>query len=327
MENNKAIINCSIRISRNIAKMPFVHKQSDEARSETVQRVASALPEGEFELIIVNDKNKLRIRSLIEHGLCSSNMTMLKGGAVLLAKNERVCISVNDVDHIRILARCGGSGIAEAYAEVTEIDSLLEKKLTFSFDPQLGYLSPNPSCIGTGMTASFVLHLAGISIAKQTDAFLLNAAKLGCLVRPVYSDSNGPIGQFYSLSNQHTLGMTENEIIGRMSDIAAKVSEQEMQLRSAAYESKTDAITDLAMRSLGVCKYAYKLSMKEMLQHISNILLGESLGILTIDNELAKRIITECSPCTIALCAENIDSADAENKHRAEKLKSLMQAI
>lgn len=281
MNGNDIVLSCRVRLARNVSGLPFVHRMKLDQASSLVSCVYEAFSSsGEYRLMRMVDVGDNDRMMLVERHLCSKELINSPKGALIVNKNDTLAIMINEEDHLRIQAILPGLNLPSADKLSKDADEIISGSLAYAFDDKLGYLTACPTNVGTGMRASAMLHLAGLGIAKQAGGFLTSVMKLGFSVRGFYGENTNAPGHIYQISNQATLGVSEDEILSSLEQIITRISEQELQLRRALAARNPVVINDLVLRSYGVCAYAQQMSYSEFMTHISNLKLGVSLGIL-----------------------------------------------
>ncbi|MBQ8002058.1 MAG: ATP--guanido phosphotransferase, partial [Clostridia bacterium] len=196
-----------------------------------------------------------------------------------------------------------------------------------AFHEKFGYLTACPTNAGTGMRASFMLHLPALTITNSISNVFSWASKLSLAVRGVYGEGSKAKGAFYQLSNQVTLGATEHEIINRLSLAAEELIQKEELVRKTLFENNTVKITDRCMRSYGILTNAYALTSDEAFSLVSDVHLGIALGIINnVSPEKLSHVLFSTLPASLSL-SESEDTSDPISrdvlraKHFREELK------
>ena len=321
-----------VRLARNLKTVPFPAKMTKEQAEDVINRVwetisASALKDT-VKLIKSSETDRISLMALSEKHLISPDF--LKGTlprAVILSNDEKISIMINEEDHLRIQVFSHGSSLAEAYDTADKIDSLLCEKLDIAFHEKFGYLTACPTNAGTGMRASFMLHLPALTITNSISNVFSWASKLSLAVRGVYGEGSKAKGAFYQLSNQVTLGATEHEIINRLSLAAEELIQKEELVRKTLFENNTVKITDRCMRSYGILTNAYALTSDEAFSLVSDVHLGIALGIINnVSPEKLSHVLFSTLPASLSL-SESEDTSDPISrdvlraKHFREELK------
>jgi protein arginine kinase len=312
-KKDQIIISSSAAIARNLSDYKFntVNDKSDKNKiMALIKDTKASIKElDDYKFYALKDLTRIQRQSLIEKKLMSSEMSKkLFGKAIILdldSKDKRklVSILINDKDHLRIQCSTTGLGIVDCYSSVLKIEKKMEKKLSFSFDRHLGYLTSNPANIGTAFKVSMVAHLPGLVISAKIIDFIKKINKIGCFISGFFGEGAEVVGNLFAITNQTTLGKTEKEIINEMEAIAQNVIEEEQNEKLALKSSKNITLIDSVYRSYGMLKYAKVLSYDESLELISILKLG--LDIKIIDN-IKKfdfyRLINIINDSNIELC-------------------------
>lgn len=333
-ENTSDIaISTRVRIARNLKDTIFPHKASADTLEKVCADVCDAILNSssyifnEFSYIPIENINENEKEMLIEKHLISPNLALKKAGAgALIDKNEQISIMINEEEHIRIQCLLPGLSLETAYDMANKIDDLLEERIEYAFDDRYGYLTSCPTNLGTGVRMSVMLHLPALSITNNINGILKTVSRYGLTIRGIYGEGTESMGDLFQISNQNSLGMTENEILLNVKAVTKGVIKRERELRSMLFEKDNCSIKDKIMRSYGILLYAEKIDVKEAMQLLSIIRLGVDMGIITsisIDkiNEIILNIHT-------AILKNNID-VDENNENidqkRAEYIKNLLR--
>lgn len=306
-----------VRLARNISNVPFPAKMTSEQANDVIDKVWSAFTSSALKdsvkLIKTADTDRITLTSLSEKHLISPDF--LEGNlprAVILSDDEKISVMINEEDHIRIQVFADSPSLCEAYETADKIDTLLSEKLDIAFHEKFGYLTACPTNAGTGMRASFMLHLPALTMTNSISNVLNWAGKLGLAVRGVYGEGSRAKGAFYQLSNQITLGATELDIINRVNSAAKELSEKEEMVRKALFENNSVKLTDKCMRSFAIFKNAYTISSEEAFSLASDVLFGISAGILKdiSENDVVK-VLFATLPASLAISHPNEDTSPA----------------
>ena len=196
-----------------------------------------------------------------------------------LSADESVSIMVNEEDHLRIQVMANGLNLSSAFQLCNEIDDALDAKVDYAFDEKLGYLTTCPTNLGTGLRASVMVHLPALEKSGLMNQLTATINKLGLTIRGTYGEGSKVLGSIYQISNQITLGITEQDAIQNLESIVLQVIENEKHARESLLNDK-HRLEDVVCRSLGALRYARLLSSKEFFEEVSNVRLGISLGVI-----------------------------------------------
>lgn len=288
-----------VRLARNIDSLPLPHVAGDEPGEKVLAIVRSAVVDlgrrgtaGQMEFVLLADISPLERQVLVEKHLISP--ALVQGGshtAVAVNQEGTVSIMVNEEDHLRIQCLQSGLQPREAWQICSRIDDVLEEKIDYAFDADIGYLTACPTNVGTGIRASVMLHLPALVLIGQAGRILGTVGQLGLAVRGLYGEGTEAAGNIFQISNQITLGHTEEEIIDNLVGVAQQIIEQENAARMALLRSGRLKMEDRVWRSYGILSRARILTSGEAMQLFSDIRLGADLGLipdldLTTLNEL-----------------------------------------
>ncbi len=283
---NGIIISSRVRLARNLKKYNFYNKLANSEAEKMINDVKNSILEGrtafgqQFKYAAVNSMDQNEKFAMVEKHIISPElMKSNKPCAVLYKDDETISIMLNEEDHIRIQAISPGDNIEEAFDIADKIDNLIEESVEFAFSEKYGYLTSCPTNVGTGLRASYMMHLPELERTGQIRNVIQAISKFGITVRGIYGEGSEAMGSIYQVSNQVTLGQSENEIINNLKKVAAIIVQREIELQKKVYESNRDDIEDKIWRSYGILKTARKISGKEAMQLISNLMEGRSMGI------------------------------------------------
>lgn len=317
------ILSTRARLARNIKDTPFPGR-ADKARQEEIlsllKDAAEKIPNTKFfDLSLMPDREK---KALAEKHLISPLLTdgSIKRGLVL-SDDQRISIMLCEEDHLRIQVMNEGFSIYECLKKAMEADDIIEEEIDYAFDEKLGYLTCCPTNVGTGLRISVMACLPAITMAGRIDALSRSLAKMGVTVRGIFGEGSQSLGNIYQISNQVTLGITEEETVQKLTEIVEEIISQERSLQQKIYTADKFGIEDKVMRSLGILKYAKIISSGEALNLICDVRLGINLGIIKeTDLEKLNDILYSVLPATLSV-AYNIETSADRDVKRAEVIR------
>ncbi|MBO5067529.1 MAG: ATP--guanido phosphotransferase [Clostridia bacterium] len=279
------IIMSRIRLARNLSGYPFRVSDASVGK-EIVKKVNRALVRSDtFNLYFMSNLSEIKLEAMKERHLISSNLIEnVSCGAALINQDETVSIMVNEEDHVREQCFMKGLRLAEAYQKLDKIDDDLSKNLDIAFDKNLGYLTACPTNLGTGMRASVMMFLPALSTSGKISALIKETQKLGLTVRGLYGEGSDAEGYIYQISNEVTLGVSEQEIIKEVEQTVLEICQAERDATERLYVKNELATMDRARKSYGVLTNALMLGYGEFLTHIANVKLGAMLGLISISD-------------------------------------------
>ncbi|NLV21336.1 MAG: protein arginine kinase [Syntrophomonadaceae bacterium] len=330
------VISSRIRLARNLIDLPFPLRLDQHSGNECLQRIKAVCEEeipavlNEIEFTGFDQLSNLDRRILVEKHLISpahaeSNSPF---GAILLNQDGSLATMVNEEDHLRIQCLLPGLQLAASYELAQQMDDFLESKLEYAFDERHGYLTSCPTNVGTGLRASVMLHLPAMQMTGQTGQILQNIGQLGMTVRGLYGEGTEVSGNFFQMSNQTTMGQSEEEICNHLQAVTEQIVEQERMLRERLKLDLKYQLEDKIGRALGILNHARIINSTEALALLSDVRLGIDLGILSgIQPYALNQLIISIRPAHLQQCtAQEMDALHRDIK-RAEIIREQIQGI
>ncbi len=323
-EQSDIVVSTRIRLARNIAEYPFPNKLNTKSRTELNMLIKEAVEgNNKFGLDYKEMKTLARFEaaSMAERHIISPEFASdADGRALLISPEEDISIMLCEEDHIRVQVMKSGFALDEAYAVADEIDNALGEKFNFAFDERIGYLTQCPTNLGTGMRASVMLHLPALTLSGQIHKLINTVSKLGLTFRGAYGEGTNAIGDMYQLSNQITLGISEEFAIKNLKAITLQLCAQE---RTAREELLKDAVTeDRIFRAYGILKWARLLNTKELMENLSLVRLGSVSGKIGVPLEIVNELMVAMQPATINARAGQRLETQERDKIRATEVRA-----
>ncbi len=323
---NDVVINTSIHLARNIRSFPFPGRLSlpDKLKVNGVIKNATDFIDGyNFNYFEMKTLSQSEVVSLAERHLVSPEFASSRDGrALLLTEDEAVSIMLNEEDHIRLQVMYAGFALDDAYRTASQIERELSGKLDFAFDDKLGYLTQDPTALGTGMKASVVLHLPGLVSTSQIAKLITTVSKLGLSLRGSYGEGAAAKGDMFRLSNTITLGISEKAAIENLKSIALQIAAQERAARDELF--KAPVTEDRIYRAYGVLKYARLIDTNEFMELISLVRLGAVKGIINMDCSQIEALMIHMQPATISLSVDRPLDRIERDKLRAAMVRKAL---
>jgi protein arginine kinase len=291
------VLSSRIRLARNFEEYKFPTLFSHEEAKAIIIKMEDVLNKtnlhkfGQMELLKINELQPLQKRVLVEKHLISPHLAEDSPyGAVLLTENEEVSIMINEEDHIRIQCLFPGLQLSEALNAANEIDDWLESEIQYAFDEKHGFLTSCPTNVGTGLRASVMMHLPGLILTQQVSRIIPAINQLGLVVRGIYGEGSEALGNIFQISNQITLGKSEEDIGRDLKGVVSQLISQERSAREALRKTSNIQLEDRVFRSLGVLTNSRIIETKEAAQCLSDVQLGIDMGYIS---NMPKNILNE----------------------------------
>lgn len=291
---NDIILTTRARLARNVSNFNFSSINSSQDKNtilDMVKDAAGRIKElKNYNFYVIKKIPRVQRKLLVEKHFMSTEMNRKMNGKGLLVNFDTgsfrkvISILVNEEDHLRIQCIASGFDVEVSCREVIKIEKKLEIELCFAFDKNLGYLTACPTNLGTGLRISVIAHLPALVLISKIDDFIKNLNKIGCSVRGHFGENSDVVGNLFQISNQVTLGKSENDIIEEMKAICLNIIDEEIDARLKLKSEFPINVEDSIYRSYGMLKYAKILSYEEALELLSLIKLGLDINIL--DNSI-----------------------------------------
>ncbi len=325
---SEIVVSSRIRLARNIAGYPFLSKASDAQRAEIERtlgsRISSANLGHEVFYIDIAKTSELDRQVLVERHLISRQHAEADGcRGVVLSTSEQLALMINEEDHLRMQVLRGGFQLEQAWAQIAAIDDALGDRIEFAFHPKYGYLTACPTNVGTGIRVSVMLHLPALKLTNELEKVLRAARDMHLAVRGLYGEGTEALGDFYQISNQTTLGKTEEEIIEEFKDrVIPRIVEYETLARETLVREKPIALDDKIWRAFGVLENARAVSSEETLFLLSALRMGVSLGrIDRLKLDTVNRLFLQTQPGHLQKLHGTILDGEQRSIARAELIR------
>jgi protein arginine kinase len=274
------VISSRIRLARNLAGHRFLGNCSDDEKAKILNELKAVLMSldlGDQVFYVSVDKaSSLNRDLLVERHLISRHHAQAKGprGAVI-AHHEFFTAMLNEEDHLRMQVLKAGCQLAACAEQIDRIDDLIEQKVDYAFNPRFGYLTACPTNLGTGIRVSVMLHMPALKLTGQIEKFLNAAKDMNLAVRGLFGEGSEAVSDLYQLSNQVTLGLSEEAIVSHFEQVVIpEVVEYEKAARQQLLTSQVDALDDKISRAMALLQNAHLISSQEALFLLSHLRLG-----------------------------------------------------
>lgn len=323
-------VSSRVRLARNYQDAPYMPKMTDDWAEETIRRASEAMmnaPDATaYEGVRMKDLSENEQQELVEHRLISYDLLKYTDyAAALLSSGRTVSVMINEEDHVRVQGLLPGLQLERAAEMAFRTDDALSQHAAFAFDSQWGYLTACPANAGTGMRAGVILHLPALQAAGQIGALVQNMAKIGITIRGLYGEGSDALGGLYLLSNQATLGRSEEDILRSLETAAGQMCAHERELRAAVLKQDRIAVEDKLMRSVGVLREARVLRLGEFMKMMSDLRLACALEIVDAPLSYIDELIMDLQPASIRSRAKEALSERQTDERRAEYMRDVMR--
>ncbi len=325
------VLSSRVRLARNLKRFKYPSVAEPEVRKKIVTEVRSAvdksilLKNGRF--LQSGDVGDLDRDFLVERHLISPEfMRSGNGHGLYIGEDESLSVMVNEEDHLRMQALVSGLDVSKAYELASQADAELSANLPFDFDDEFGYLTACPTNAGTGLRASVLIHLPGLVLTREIDSVIARVTKVGWAVRGFYGEGTDVLGNLLQLSNQTTLGRSEEEIFEGLDKVTRQVIEYEENSRYVLIRDAKDQIEDKIWRAFGILRYARVLTSSEVMNLLSAVRLGLGMGVIKeIPLALVNALLLLCQPAHLQKYAARGMDATERDTARGEIIRGKIE--
>jgi protein arginine kinase len=284
------VLSTRVRLARNLQGHAFSARVRDAEREQILERVRGAVAHtalGGGVGYSLASMPTLGRRILHERHLVSRELAGLAGEApphgagLFMAPSDAVGVMVNEEDHLRLQVIVSGLRLRDAFDRVDRLDEELGAQLPFAYHQEYGYLTSCPTNVGTGLRASILIHLPGLVLTKEIGKVLQGIGQVGLTFRGLYGEGSEVVGNFFQISNQTTLGKSEEDLIEHLQKIVGKVIQYEQGAREILVRDAPAVIEDKIWRAYGLLRYARSVTFDEVMNLLSGVRLGVSMNLLS----------------------------------------------
>jgi protein arginine kinase len=338
------VLSTRVRLARNLQGLPFSGQAAPAFRTDVLDRVRRSVARvGALPGVVVLDLANLSLaeqRLLLERRVVSRDLvgevprsgdSVLEGtamgtaAAVVLSTDPYISVMVNEEDHLRLQVVRPGFDLAEAWNQMDFLDESLGSHLPYAFHPEFGFLTSCPTNVGTGLRASVLMHLPALVLTKEIGRVLRGLSEMGLTCRGLYGEGSEVMGNFFQVSNQTTLGRTEEALVDHLDQVVRQVIQFEQQARDVLLRDAGDVTEDKVWRAYGLLRHARTLSFEEMMNLLSGVRLGVGLKLIPGVRVYAlNRIMTCAQPGHLEDAAGRRLNASERDRHRASLVRSML---
>lgn len=325
--NNKIVVSSRIRLARNLKGSKFSAKIEQDEAYKIIDDIKAVIEKNEitsklgFELTYLQNIPEIEQNILVEQHIISPQLIKNKNqAAFMINKDKDIIIMINEEDHLRIQVLKPGLNLEESLKTANMIDDVLEESLDYAYDKTLGYITSCPTNLGTGLRASTMLHLPALSITNQLEKILLSISEIGVAVRGVYGEGTKPMGNLYQISNQGTLGASEETLVERIKQISLQLVKKENTVRRVLLKYSKIFLENEVYRAYGILKNARMIDTYEAMKLLSVVKLGIETEILESQNGIDE-LITKIQDNNISMLLDD----DFEQKTREIKRAEILR--
>ncbi|KPL19832.1 MAG: hypothetical protein AMJ92_01315 [candidate division Zixibacteria bacterium SM23_81] len=327
------VLSSRIRLARNLRAYPFTNRLGDQELNEVLDQFRLAAQESKFLrgglLINIGQLSNLDRGFLMERHLISPDLAKgKKSRGLYIGDHEVVSVMVNEEDHIRLQAMQSGLQLRDTWEIIDRIDDELSEHTEYAFSDQYGYLTACPTNVGTGLRASVLIHLPALVLTKDIDRVIKGISQVGLAVRGFYGEGTEVLGNLFQISNQTTLGRSEEDIVDNIERVTRQIIDYEENARKTLLADARPQIEDKIWRAYGILNNARVLSSQELMSLISAVRLGVSLRIIkSIDIATLNHLIMLMQPAHLQKLSRKTMDANERDVRRAELVRGKLTPL
>ncbi len=330
------VLSTRVRLARNLQGCAFVSQAGEAGRLAVLSRIEEAaarapLLEGAAMLrmpaVPERQRRILHERRLVSQELLGAGGEPLAGTAVIVPAGSTASLMVNEEDHLRLQGLAPGLQLMEAWRRVDGLDEEIGRTVPLAYHNEFGYLTACPTNVGTGLRASALVHLPGLVLTKEIEKVLRGVSQVGLTFRGLYGEGSGVVGNFFQISNQTTLGKSEEDLVDHVARIVDTVIQTELQARQVLMRDARAATEDKVWRAYGLLLHARSLRYEELMSLLSGVRLGVALELLPGPLvRLQNKIMILAQTAHLEDAAGRKLAPEERHAHRAEYVRTALEA-
>lgn len=322
---NDIVVSTRIRLARNIKEYCFPSKLSMQDALNVNHLVIKSLTEEEyygFRYLGMDDLSEYKRQSLVEKHIISPELGKYPLSGVVISRSENVSVMINEEDHIRIQVIEPGFMLKETYYEADKVDDVIQRDINCAYSEKYGFITSCLTNLGTGLRAGVMLHLPALVLNSKLGVISAMANKYALAVRGIYGEGSLVLGDLFQISNQNSLGPTEEQIVDNLHAVTREIIKKERGERELIMIHNEDEIKDKVMRAYAILTHAHMISANEALKLLSLLRMGADMTLIDeVPADVLNRLMINIQPATLALkCGMGADEK-AIDLYRAKYIK------
>lgn len=325
-KENDVALSSRIRLARNLSEYPFSEKLSEKQAEEVIDKIKAVFDGKEgWSATDMSALSEAERGAMVEKHIISREFASKKGKACLISNDEKsLYIMVLEEDHLRIQSVVAGLDLESAMSAVFEAESMIDEAVDLAYSEKLGYITHCPTNLGTGMRASVMLHLPAYTAAGYMRNLSYELTRMGFTVRGMGGEGSKAVAYLYQISNEVTLGMSEEETVSKLEGIVKQIIAKERELRNSISSDKREELIEKARRDIGVIMYAGRLSSSEIMSMYSELRLSAALGFITLPVSMVDELFVESMPNMITAGSDKVKTPLDRDRARAARAREII---
>lgn len=329
-ELEPVFVSTRVRLARNFTARRFPHLSTPEERRAVLKMVQDlckkipCLTQEVLNEMVVREERAL----FIERYLVGQEFVDIEEGGIFLNDNQGLSIVANEEDHLRLQSLQYGFCLDLAYREVSQLDDKVLIEAPIAYSEEWGFLTACPSNVGTGMRASVLVHVPALVWSDKMPQIVKAVHGVGCVVRGLFGEGSNPEGCFFQISNQQTLGESEQAILERLRGLLETIRDAERETRQQLLTQSITSMMDRLCRAFALLNNAYRISTAEAVSLLSHVRLATDLGLLPpTTRRLVDSMIQKIQPVHLQLTAQKVMDETLQEIFRAECLRNAFRGL
>jgi protein arginine kinase len=338
------VMSCRVRLARNVAGFPFVGRATHPQRREVLETIRAAAGNDEASIGLAGgrvgadaaerlawielaslpkrDRQLLWERHLISRQFAEGDSPR----AVAITPDERFSMMVNEEDHLRLQVLRQGNQLREAFDAAMRVEAALSSRLDFSFHERWGYLTACPTNVGCGIRIGVMVHLRALRVTNEIERVKRAAKELHLAVRGFHGEGTDAAGDWFQISNQRTLGVTESGLLEEFAGrIVPAVVAYEREARRVLLEKQRTLLEDRVFRGISLLRSARLLGLDEAMKQLSSVRLGACMGLLPdVSLDTLNRLTIQLQSAHLRAQDQSIEGDDDERAARARVARAAL---
>jgi protein arginine kinase len=326
---DEIVVSSRIRLARNISDLPFEIKMKPADANRLLGLIRSIISgNGKSEFIEMKRLSLMERESLLECHLISPDFLKAdRQSGLYINESGNLSVMINEEDHLRMQCLSHGLNFADLSTMIFELEAKIGEEVQYAYHDRYGFITSCPTNIGTGMRASVLLHLPGLVFTNEVEKVLKGAVQLGMAVRGIYGEGSDIKGSMFQISNQHTLGVSEEDIVETIVKLSHMIIDIEKKARDVIFEKARHEFEDKIFRSVAVLRSARIISTDEVLNLLSAVRFGIGAGIIKdITLDVVNEIFLVSRPANIQLYFNEILEEHERDIRRADYIRHRLTA-
>ncbi|MEX2181120.1 MAG: hypothetical protein WD771_03710 [Gemmatimonadaceae bacterium] len=289
-EHSGIVLSSRIRLARNLAGFAFPTRAREGERLRVLQHLRDAAPRVptlhgaafvRVDECLPQERMVLFERHLVSRELAGLDRGSEAPSAGAIFVTGEAGLMVNEEDHLRLQVFRSGFDVPGALRLAETMDREIGAALPYAWHREFGFLTACPTNTGTGLRASVLIHLPGLVLTQEIGKVLQGLQHMGLTYRGLYGEGSDVLGNFFQVSNQTTLGRSEDDLADQLVRVVRRVIEREEEARKVLARDAGYIIEDKLWRAYGTLRHARNLPADEAMNLLSGLRLAAGLNLVS----------------------------------------------